>query len=51
MFIHNIVVPVVREVFVKPNEQWHTCLDIAMARIGNRKYGAFSKVERQYELF
>ena len=35
------------DVFVKPNEQCRACSDIVMARIGNRRHGALSEVERQ----
>ncbi len=37
-------------VFVKPNEQCRACSDIVMARIGNRRHGALSEVERQNAL-
>ena len=39
------------DVFVKPNEQCRACSDIVMARIGNRRHGALSEVERQNALF
>ena len=39
------------DVFVKPNEQCRSCSDIVMARIGNRRHGALSEVERQNALF
>ena len=38
------------DVFVKPNEQCRACSDIVMARIGNRRHGALSEVERQNAL-
>ena len=38
-------------VFVKPNEQRRACSNIVMARIGNRRHGALSEVERQNALF
>ena len=37
-------------VFVKPNEQRRACSNIVMARIGNRRHGALSEVERQTAL-
>ena len=39
-----------KNVFVKPNEQCRACSDIVMARIGNRRHGALSEVERQNAL-
>ena len=40
-----------KNVFVKPNEQCRAYSDIVMARIGNRRHGALSEVERQNALF
>ena len=40
-----------KNVFVKPNEQCQACSDIVKARIGNRRHGALSEVERQNALF
>ena len=37
-------------VFVKPNEQCRARSNIVMARIGNRRHGALSEVERQNTL-
>mgnify|MGYP000486675638 CR=1 FL=1 len=37
-------------VFVKPNEQRRACSNIVMARIGNRRHGALSEVERRTAL-
>ena|GEM_PF-3503711 len=37
-------------VFVKPNEHCRAYSDIVMARIGNRRHGALSEVERQNAL-
>ena len=39
------------DIFVKPNEQCRACSNIVMARIGNRRHGALSEVERQNALF
>ena len=39
-----------KNVFVKPNEQCRACSNIVMARIGNRRHGALSEVERQNAL-
>ena len=39
-----------KNVFVKPNEQCRACSGIVMARIGNRRHGALSEVERQNAL-
>ena len=38
------------DVFVKPDEQCRACSEIVMARIGNRRHGALSEVERQNAL-
>ena len=40
-----------KNVFVKPNEQCRAWTNIVMARIGNRRHGALSEVERQNALF
>ena len=40
-----------KNVFVKPDEQRRACSNIVMARIGNRRHGALSEVERQNALF
>ena len=39
-----------KNVFVKPNEQCRASSEIVMARIGNRRHGALSEVERQNAL-
>ena len=38
------------DIFVKPNEQCRASSEIVMARIGNRRHGALSEVERQNAL-